>query len=438
LPDLVIDQVEVDRSPGFDDQGRGQMRATSERDELTIQGWVIGKRSVPTGITLRDQGGRKIAEVAIDQPRADIGEAFPHVPGASTSGFRVTLSPDGSGGSRVHVRVTFDDGSMSEMADLSCEVHGDTIDPHGPSWSVVAADREGEKVMSGQEGWLYLRRDTNDILGQHTGKVRLKASQQVEWRQVLERRIRESERLGAIWSCVVAPDKESVYPEFLPDTIVPVEHRPIHEFLDVAADVGAPVTYALDSLLAVKGRYEVYPKVDTHWNCRGAYIGYRTFCDDLLKQGLDLEIVGEGDLEWIDRATEGDLGSKVSPNPIVGTTIAPALKEHRGRLISDNEVLNHGRVAVFEQPGAGLRCVLFGESFTPFMFPFLKETFQRLVFVHTSMFVTKILEQERPDVILSLPTERFLIRVPNDSNALAELRATALRKGGELPWPALT
>jgi hypothetical protein len=54
------------------------------------------------------------------------------------------------------------------------------------------------------------------------------------------------------------------------------------------------------------------------------------------------------------------------------------------------------------------------------------------------MFVTETLEQERPDVILSLPTERFLIRVPDDANALAELRATTLRKGGELPWPALS
>lgn len=432
-----IGQVEVELDGDFGAYGRGDVRGIPAGDKLTIQGWTIGGDSIPIGVELIDAAGAKVADVAIDQSRPDIAEAFPEVPGVSSSGFRAILRAEGSGTLQVQVAVRFEDGTVAAMAGLRFIVQGEDSDA-APTFSMVSTDRESEKVMVGREEWLYLRRDSNDILAQHTGKLRFEPAQLSEWREVLEGRVSQSERMGAAWSCAIAPDKESVYPEYLPEKIVPVDRRPVHEFLDVAHEAGTPVVYPLDRLLEAKRRGEVYPKVDTHWNYRGAYIGYRTLCEALGEQGFDLRLLEEDEVEWVERETEGDLGSKVRPETIVGTTIAPALKQPRGRQVSDNEVFNHGRVACFEKAGSGHRCVVFGESFTPFMLPFLKETFQRLVFVHTSMFVEEILEQERPDVILSLPTERFLIRVPDDANALADLRATALRKGGELPWPALS
>jgi hypothetical protein len=52
------------------------------------------------------------------------------------------------------------------------------------------------------------------------------------------------------------------------------------------------------------------------------------------------------------------------------------------------------------------------------------------------MFIDEIVEQERPDVVLSIPIERFLIRVPDDTDALMRLQATVRAKGGKLPWSA--
>lgn len=436
LGTIAIDHVEVERAAGFDRYGHGQVRGIADGEKLTVQGWVIGKSSVAVGVELSDQAGRKIADVVIDQPRPDIAAAFEGLVGAATSGFRITLRPQGLA-SRIQARVAFDDGVKAELASISCKLEGGGSETGDAGWVVETEDRENEKVMFGEEGWLYLRRDSNDILGQHTGKVRFERKQLEEWGAVLESRMGVSERLDAGWACVIAPDKESVYPEFLPEGIVPVARRPVHEFLEVAAEVAAPVLYPLEELSAAKRVFEVYPKTDTHWHYRGAYVAYLAFCGMARGQGLDLEPLGEADIRWVDGRTEGDLGSKVRPDPLVGATIGPELKEHRSQLVSDNGVTNHGRVLCFERDLPGPRCVVFGESFTPFMLPFLKETFKRLVFVHTSMFARGILEQERPDVILSLPTERFLIRVPDDAKADEELRATALRKGGKLPWPAL-
>jgi alginate O-acetyltransferase complex protein AlgJ len=433
---VTIERVEVELSPGFSDHGRGQMRGLTDVEGLTVQGWVLGHSSLPLTVELSDRLGRTIVESPIDQPREDIAEAFPDVPGASHCGFVVNISPRAPGSGRVGVRVAFEDGSSVEFGSLDCELTGEGTGSGDAAWSVVTTNNESQKVLFGQEGWLYLRRDTNDILGQHTGRVTLGPEERAGWREVLEARMRESERLGVTWSCVVAPDKESVYPEYLPEEISPVARRPIHEFLDLAAGIGAPVSYPLERLLSAKDECELYPRTDTHWNYRGAYHAYREFCEVALARGVALDLLEEDDVEWIDDVTEGDLGSKIHPDPIVGPTIRPSLRQNRARAVADNGVVNHGHVECFEQPGGGPSCVMFGESFALFLLPFLKETFRRLVFVHTSMFVSEILEHERPDVVLSLPLERFLIRVPNDEHALDELRATARRKGGDLPWPA--
>ena len=96
-----------------------------------------------------------------------------------------------------------------------------------------------------------------------------------------------------------------------------------------------------------------------------------------------------------------------------------------------------GMVLIHEQPGRDdlPTCLLFGESFAPVLVNFLKESFGRVTFVHTSMLVADLVERLRPDVVLSLPTERFLISVPDDAEALRKLAETAAAKGGELPWP---
>jgi len=80
--------------------------------------------------------------------------------------------------------------------------------------------------------------------------------------------------------------------------------------------------------------------------------------------------------------------------------------------------------------------VVFGESFAKNLLVFLQASFRRVAFVHTSMFVREIVEQEHPDVVLSMPVERFLLGVPDDTDSYGRLRQTSLKKGGELPWSA--
>jgi hypothetical protein len=295
---------------------------------------------------------------------------------------------------------------------------------------VLAPPPEREKVLFGKDGWLFLRRDTNDVIGQQTGRVKFSRRQRREWKSVLQQRVTAIGRAGPTMECLVIPDKEFVYPEYLPDEVVPATERPVHDFLRIAEAAELPVTYALDALQEAKTGGEVYPRTDSHWSQRGAFVAYRLLCGSLLERGLAVPRLTEDDIEWSEAIAPGGLGMKLYPEQ-VSPTIRANLATHSGRLIFDNKVQNHGRVMIFEQDDAnGLTCVVFGESFVQNLLVFLKESFTRLVYVHTSMFVGEIVDAEQPDLVLSVPLERFLVQVPDDGPGLRGLTTTAARKAG--------
>jgi hypothetical protein len=288
--------------------------------------------------------------------------------------------------------------------------------------------------LVGRDGWLFLQGDRNDAVGQHTGRIRFSDEAKESLRILLTNRRRAAREADAAWLTVVAPDKEVLYAEHLPGDIVLAEKRPIDDVLEIAGQAEAPFVYLLDALKGVKPKGDLYLKTDTHWNHRGAFVAYETICGELSAQGVELEPLAESQFSWTEASVLGDLGEKLYPQPRKSTDVR-ALVKSRSEQVYDNEVRNHGRVVIYEQDRQeGPTCVVFGESFAQKVVFFLKESFRRLVFVHTSMFIEEVLAIERPDAVVSLPVERFLIDVPKDGDALFRLAETVRAKGGELPW----
>jgi hypothetical protein len=307
---------------------------------------------------------------------------------------------------------------------------GCVVTPKGVSWQLVRPPTDREKVLIGRDGWLFLQRDTNDVVGQHTGRVRLGRRGREAWRALLSERISRAKRFGVVWVSLIAPDKESVYPEYLPPEIVPSPRRPVHELLEVARSVEAPVLYPVEELVAAKDQGPLYFPTDTHWTHRGAYVAYRALCRELAGRGVELGVVEERAINWIRDVRAGGLGSKLEPE-LKGVGLVARLDHQASRLAFDNGVTNHGRVMIFEQDRTTLpSCIVFGESFTMAPLLFLRESFRRLVFVHTSMMIPDVIEWETPDVVINLPTERFLVRVPSDRDALSMLTHTVRQKVG--------
>lgn len=413
------------------DKVRGNLAAKVTKRGIAVVGWVVGTNESITEVELVC-GSEVIALAPVDVERPDVAEQLAGKFDVDNPGFHLILEPDGTGNSELTVNAIVDDDRVS-LGEVKVAVSNRSkpLRLHSKTrtvtWTLLSPPPEREKVLFGKEGWLFLNRDTNDVIGQQTGRVKLSRKKRIAWERVLRNRMGTITRRSTRWLCLVIPDKEFVYSEFLPAGLEPVSRRPVHDFLDTARAIEAPVVYALDALRVEKARHQVFSKTDSHWNQRGAYTACKSITSYFRKGDVEIPLPGEKSIEWFEAEAPGGLGIKLYPEQVSSTTRAN-LSAHSGRLVFDNGVQNHGRVMVFEQEGDGLSCVVFGESFVQNMLLFLKEAFRRLVFVHTSMLVDEIIAAEEPDLVLSVPLERFLVQVPNDSPGLDGLARSAAEK----------
>ena len=209
-----------------------------------------------------------------------------------------------------------------------------------PGSEAEAAERN--KVIAGKRGWLFLSNDANDVIGQHTGRVKLTA-QAARRRGPCSptKRVELMDRLGIAWVCAIVPDKEGVYPEYLPPRITPADRRPIHDLLDMAAERDAPFLYLHDAMTEAKGERPLYPLTGTHWNHLGAYAGYKAIRSHLAEGGLDTPELPPDSIKWEEYELADDLGRKFEP-PRFGASVQARIKDQRSRLTFDNRVMNRG------------------------------------------------------------------------------------------------
>jgi len=279
------------------------------------------------------------------------------------------------------------------------------------------------KVVEGRDGWLFLTNDTNDSQLQWTGQRRYGPGVLDKWRSEIATRI---ELLGSLcpapYLFVVAPNKESVHPEFLPENLAPSERRPIHDFIDAVSDL-TRVFWPVDELRAWSLLLDVYPKVDTHWTDFGGFCIARALAARL--PGLSVPSLADCNLR-VQRRT-GDLGSKLAP-PRQGAWSIAEPKSATSRVVFDNGLSNNGRIIISEKPGpTRTRGLVFGDSFFYAILPFLREAVDRLVFIHAYSVDLEIVAHERPDFVLSETVERFLIEPPTPARSFTGARHARLK-----------
>jgi hypothetical protein len=131
------------------------------------------------------------------------------------------------------------------------------------------------KVMLGRDGWLYFLGEDARALDRHfRGTAPFDAAPEAVASEFARRHDALAAR-GIAYVVVVVPDKFSVYPEHLPGWVVRAAQTPLDR-VSAAVSAQRRVRF-LDlraPLVAAKDGTPVYYLTDSHWNVRGAAIGY--------------------------------------------------------------------------------------------------------------------------------------------------------------------
>ncbi|MFH0785734.1 MAG: hypothetical protein V2B20_27820, partial [Pseudomonadota bacterium] len=136
-------------------------------------------------------------------------------------------------------------------------------------------------VLVGEAGWYFLTGDwaLHDYLGKSD---KTDAETTDAWEKLIALRQQRLQELGGNYLVAVAPNKESVYPEFLPERIRSRAGTTMLEAFKARMGSSAMADHFLDlgeALVKAKANGRTYFKTDTHWNERGAYFAYRAIIE---------------------------------------------------------------------------------------------------------------------------------------------------------------
>ncbi len=277
------------------------------------------------------------------------------------------------------------------------------------------------KLIVGKDGWFFLNDEA--AVAQYRGIAGFDARELETWKRVLEHRRDWLAARGVAFVLVMVPDKHEIYREYMPDAIPRVggqrQHSQLVQYL--AKHSTLQVVDLMPPLLEAKRAQRVYHKTDTHWNDVGAYLGYRKILDAVavaLPQYAEV-------LRPVRVKPNRYLGRGIGLTSMVGLSdvyreeilelkkVAPQsqilMENKRGyaRLEREQKPLAHG------VPGAALpRAVVFRDSFSNALIPYLSENFRRVLYVWTRDVEARYVEREQPDIVIQQIAGRILDRPP--------------------------
>lgn len=267
------------------------------------------------------------------------------------------------------------------------------------------------QVALADNGWLfYLTRQDGDTIGDFRGEARYSAYETELLRSRLSALRDYLAARGIAFAFVIVPNKENVYPEFVPPRFRRVSS--VSRADDLLARLretpDLPIADPKPGLLAHKPERLVYYEYDSHWNRAGAYIGVQTVLAALGRPSVPIgqrTVVPGGKPDF-----PGDLTSLLGI-PSIAARISTEFTVEGVPLVRPERDAWY-RLGTAENSASrtpdGL--LVIGDSFkNEFAPPFLEE-FRRVSDVHWDECTDfeAMLDELRPDAVVLEFVERYL------------------------------
>jgi hypothetical protein len=283
------------------------------------------------------------------------------------------------------------------------------------------------KVAEGRNGRLFIANDSNDVIKQHRGEKLLSNSLVKAWRRVIETRHAFCAAKGIVYRLMVVPDAHAVHKEDLPQLDNISAERPINQITSELYD-HSYISYPLEELINAANTGESYHPVDSHYTAYGAYVCYKKIIKDLR---INIPSLTSNQVEYITKQGTGDLGEKFEPHRTAEYTEC-VVKQGRAKKVWNNGVTNRGHMSVWVNANTSLpTCILFTDSYGWKIQRFLAESFSKLFIIHSPLLEHDAIDILKPDVVVSLMAERFLIYTPKDIFDKSAMQF-ADEKGGDI------
>lgn len=262
-----------------------------------------------------------------------------------------------------------------------------------------------KKVIVGKDGWLFYNSSGD---GDSMNDYRRVNSYSVEVKEKIKNNlISMHDKLkdrGSKLFVFVAPNKENIYSEFMPDMIninKEKEETPTDElinYLNETTDLN--IIYPKQVLIDSKKIADTYYKYDTHWNDYGAYIG----TIELMKVIKPSFKVSKINIQKKD--VSGDLANMilmlnklVNKEPFVSNFIDQIEPECEDR---ENLKFCRTKNALYTKT-----LLVVGDSFRENMVQYLSKIYRKTLFIHRDYYNDNLFYEYNPDIVVYEVVERY-------------------------------
>lgn len=272
-------------------------------------------------------------------------------------------------------------------------------------------------IILGKEDWLYYAGEDKSIFKYKTIFEEKELKSKFD---ILKDRKELYTGQGVHYFIVIAPDKQSIYHEYMPEYIQKLNENSnydhIADYLSKnSLDINIDVKKAL--LKEKKKKDLTYYKTDTHWNVYGAFIAYQEIMKKFKEYYPELEYMSLTDFNIVDadKKYSGDLANMLGMQEYFEEkTYKMIPKNNRKAKMRD---VNNISGIVTKKPMLLSECdscdnvtiMVIRDSFTVSLIPFLNEHFSKAIYISNDEnpeLVYTIIMKVKPNIVLFEKVER--------------------------------
>lgn len=283
-----------------------------------------------------------------------------------------------------------------------------------------------ETVIKGEDNWLFY---TNTVSDFDTNNQ----YSDTELESIVSYLVSMEEALsaqGISFYVLIAPNKNSIYPEYMPigyvqdDEVSRIDE--LVQVLDTSTDV--QVVYPKQALLDSKSDDLLYYKWDTHWNSRGASVGYNELMysitgeEPFTSESLSFEeySIDYGDMQdMLDISITGNdknylsnyLDSVETFEVLENKTLIEPIYDTQAESLYLCREQNYTDIITYQSNSENTeKLILFGDSFRVALIPYLSKSFSESIFVNSSVDLD-LVNEEKPTIVVYELVERNILKI---------------------------
>ena len=258
--------------------------------------------------------------------------------------------------------------------------------------------------LRGKDDWLFLGNSHDNTVAKLRLAITPSAAEVGATAEMLSKVAATAAQSNTQVVLIMGPNKSSIYPEYLPDELIPSAKKYSSYFIDKLKDVPNLSVYdpTADMLRLKNSEGILYCMTNTHWNNKGAFLAYSGFSKMLGLPVPDVDFQRgaphKGDLISISKLENFPLHSE--DNWDVIWKDKPNWKE------SESVVTN-------QTPLSDKYVWVIGDSFSGALRPYLNATFKEVYYLGDWKNKIKDLPadlnsaEKKPDIIIIVRVERF-------------------------------